>query len=50
MILFLIFYLFDKSYFEKCYQKGLEIELEKAEIDKYKPIARTAQYEEKKEA
>ena len=47
---YFIFYLFDKSYFEKCYQKGLEIELEKAEIDKYKPIPLTAQYEEKKEA
>jgi len=47
---YFIFYLFDKSYFEKCYQKGLEIELEKEEIDEYKPIAHTAQYEEKKEA
>ena len=43
-----IFYLFDKSYFEKCYQKGLEIKLEEAGTPKYNPIPLTAQYEEKK--
>ena len=47
---FFIFYLFDKSYFEKCYQKGLEVELEKAEINKYKPIPLTSKYEERKES
>jgi len=45
---FFIFYLFDKSYFEKCYQKGLEIKLKDAATPKYNPIPLTSQYEEKK--